>query len=621
MRICQPWSKVAVATILAVSSATSAMLPTVAMAADTDRGSIVISAVDPDNAVGYKAYKIFSADLDETGKARYITWANSDVETAVKSAVSRYAAANSIDIDLSGMSERDVLDFIDVHWVTSSYDTIASAGTLPEMMSAAIASSSAASVALEQGVESQLEEGWWLALTDTSTMGAPSSSGVGKASTAPIFFKSNKDVPVNITEKTSVPRVVKEVKDDDAQTADAVAEHYEILEPGLGEIDPTEYYVFDETTYSYVPYSADLVHGQTGHYHIYEDDSYGQWKGEMALYRYVAGSPADDGYGNVADANRGQALNFRVTGTLPANISTYGTFAYEFEDTMSGLDVSGGTDGVTITIDGVEVAEGFSVTKDGSTLRASASDLLSCKDSNGDVIPVDANSVVQMTYMGFLTGDASTGSAGNANDVKLRYTKSPNDSSMGETSTTQVKTYSYAFELTKKALDGGAALAGMKYTVQDDATGLYVQQDGSLSDSPYEFETDGNGKSSIMRLDTGTYTLHETQAPVVSSSSGDQHYAMWTDDVKLTISADYDAGGSFVPGSLQATLSGGDDANQNRVTAYDETSGKVSVDVTDDLKLGMPITGQAGTMLVSVLGLAIVAVSLNAMRKRRSDVE
>ena len=603
------WSRAAVVAVLAATGIAAPFGAMPALAADGEVGSVRVDTSQPVGDVTYKAWQIFVADLDETGKARYLTWATPAVEAAVKGVI----AAKDDTLDVSTMSERDCLDFIETNWGESSDTRVAGVGDFALDLANAVWSLPV-SATLPANTATNIAEGWWLVATDPTSIGAAPDAGVGESGTAPIFLKSNKDVPVVVTEKTSMPRVTKEVKDDDAVTSPAVEEHYEMLEPGLGDINPNDYFVFDEQAYAYVPYSSDLVHGETSHYHLFEDDAYGQWKGQIALYRHVPAEAANDGYGNVADANKDQPLDFRIVGTLPSSLASYDAFPYSFEDTMSGLEM--GTDDLAnlrVSVNGITVSsDSYTKSFANGMLIVSFDDIKAIKDANGNDIEVDASDSVMVEYKAHLTGDAVTGSAANPNTVSLKYRSAPNSDGLATTSTTQVKTYSYGIDLVKKTLDKTSALPGMKFTLKDTATDLYVQSDGSLGDTAHEFETDANGATSLMRLDTGTYVMHETQAPVV----GNDHYAAWTNDLTLTIAARYDASGELVPDSFDVSLSGGDEGNANSVDALNSTTGIANVTVTDDLKLGMPVTGEAGTLLLSAAGIAIVAVSLWSLRDR-----
>lgn len=76
---------------------------------------------------------------------------------------------------------------------------------------------------------------------------------------------------------------------------------------------------------------------------------------------------------------------------------------------------------------------------------------------------------------------------------------------------TKIKT---ELNVLKKDSGGGLALAGASFTLRKgDVNGKYVNADGSLSNSSYEFTTGSDGKIKVQNLTAGVYWLSETKAP------------------------------------------------------------------------------------------------------------
>ena len=534
----QLWGSRACAAVLAtVLAGAPAVMPAVAFADAGETGKVTINSVGG-NRVTYLARQVFSADLDENGEARDISWANTSVKNAVIGAINAWAQGAGVRGVGENPTPREVVEYLDANWGTSSATRIADNGDLPNVIADAI-DGLGNGVQITPGVESELTEGWWLVVASSDSIDAGSSSGnvgSGEAGTSPIFLQANKDVPVTITEKTTLPTVRKEVRDD------------------------------------------------------------------------ASGSE----FGVVADASKDQSVEFRLTGTVASNVATYETYYYAFEDTLTNLDLTDAElAAVHVSVDGTDVTDelkaqnGSSITRSGGKLNVIISDLK-------ELATVTPSTNVVVTYAAHLTGTAAMGSTGNDNVVRLSYSKNPNTSAHGTTGTSQVRTHTFALELTKKDNEDATLLPGAKFSMRDDASGKYVQADGSLGDVAFEFETDANGVFSVERIDAGTYTIHETEAPVLAGDNP-VHYAAWDNDLSVSIVPTYNADGVLT--TLTATVRGGLGDAATTVTGTVTATGRVSVDATDIKKLAMPLTGRQGTMLITAIGIIIVAASLYALRR------
>ena len=534
----QGWGSRACAVVLAgMLASTLVVMPKSALAAAGETGKVTINAVDG-NRVTYLARQVFSADLDESGTARDIGWASTGVKNAVVAAINAWAQDAEVDGVGENPTEREVVEYLNANWGASSTTRVAGHDDLPNVLADAL-DGLGNGVQVTPGQEAELAEGWWLVVATSDSIEAGTTTGNvgrGEAGTSPIFVQANKDVPVVVTEKTTIPTVRKEVRDD--------------------------------------------------------------------------ASGAE--FGLVADASKDQPVEFKLTGTVASNVATYDTYYYAFEDTLTNLDLTDAElAAVRVSVDGTDVTNGLKA-QDGSSITRAGGKLSVVISDLKELATVTASTNVVVEYRARLTGTATMGSTANNNVVRLSYSKNPNTEAHGTTSESQVRTYTYALELTKKDNEDATLLPGAKFSVRDDASSKYVQADGSLGDVAYEFETDENGVFSVERIDAGTYTIHETQAPVLA---GDDpvHYAAWDHDLSVSIIPTYDADG--VLSQLRAEVHGGlgDEATTVKATAMD--TGRVSVDATDIKRLAMPLTGREGMMLLTVAGVTIVAVSLYALRR------
>lgn len=176
---------------------------TMAFAEGVANGSVTITNANG-NETNFKGYKIFDANVvkDENDQTLVsnITWANDKVETAVTEEIKK------IDPNASITTAQDAADWIKTY-VTET--TSVESGSAAYKIAAAVAAvtgleGSSGYATTSKGAANNLSHGYWLFVTDAATV-----TGV-EAGTAPIFTVVG-DEAINITEKTSIPTVDKEV--------------------------------------------------------------------------------------------------------------------------------------------------------------------------------------------------------------------------------------------------------------------------------------------------------------------------------------------------------------------------------------------------------------------------
>ena len=332
------------------------------------------------------------------------------------------------------------------------------------------------------------------------------------------------------------------------------------------------------------------------------------------------------------EAERGQSVAHKVTGTVAKNIKTYDLYYYEFEDVMSkGIDYDMGS--CQVFLDGTEVTGYFTETltdlEDGrSKLSVACEDILVIQEA-----AVKADSELVLTYTVQLNDDCVVGVEGNPNDVRIIYSSNPNTREKSVTHVVRDYLYTFGLHLEKKDRDTNVPLASAKFTIQatgsdDEASrNKYVQADGRLGTEPYEFITDENGEFEVNGLDAGTYMLHETKCP--------EMYQVINKDTLFTIVATYHANGTIE--SLSNTVSANADAaagidtsNDNQVNGDAETAAivktcYVNVTVGNIEKVKMPLSGQNGIGIVLIIGFCLVGGSplwfLIGKKKEKKTIE
>lgn len=327
----------------------------------------------------------------------------------------------------------------------------------------------------------------------------------------------------------------------------------------------------------------------------------------------------NEGKGTAQDV--GSQVDFKVTSKVPA-MDGYDTYTYIVNDTMSkGLTpVDENNDGkidVTITIDGAEYT-GFTVNQNGQSFTITFNNFISQKDKAGKDIVITYSATINENA---LITDKET------NTVNLEYSNNPNDdNSKGKTPNKVVYVYDFDIVIDKYTGDEttGSRLADAKFvlykTVNDvkkyyfyNETEKKVEWNALATDEKLEdvlaagyqgttkiteVTTDANGAASFKGLDSGTYYLHETEAP--------DGYNLLKEDISVTINATYNADGTLASSSATST-------NEGQYLQTQKIENKSGTE--------LPSTGGMGTTIFYVLGSILVlgAAVLLITRKRMSN--
>lgn len=325
-------------------------------------------------------------------------------------------------------------------------------------------------------------------------------------------------------------------------------------------------------------------------------------------------NPDDDnseGKGTAQDV--GSVVNFKLTSKVPA-MDGYDTYTYIVNDTMSnGLTpVDKDNDGkidVAVTIGGTEYTD-FTVAQNGQSFTITFNNFIDQKANAGQDIVITYSATINENA---LTTDKET------NTVNLEYSNNPNDNtSKGKTPDKIVYVYDFDIVIDKYTGDEttGDRLAGAKFVLYktvdsknlyyfynetadkvewvelaDDAAVTAAIKAGTIT----EVTTDNNGAATFQGLDSGTYYLHETEAPA--------GYNLLKGDVTVTITATYGEDGQITSSSAASTKNG----------QYQQTQ-----KVENKAGSTLPSTGGMGTTIFYVLGAVLVvgAVVLLVTRRR-----
>lgn len=553
---------VAIASTLAMTGL-PAVVPSVATQALAS-GTVTIAKTPQNGSISYKAYLVFNGTVDPTNSKRIsnITWSSTAMEDAVWSAINTVSGHPTKPTN-AAESAQVAAEFIannikagNAAPPSADQNYILPDDSFGKKLSDAIRTLNATDT-LQPGVAKTLnQDGYYLFLTDPSSINGQSTG------TSPIFTVVGGGNTVSITEKTTVPTLVKDLQLED-----------------------------------------------------------GTW-------------------GKATDREMGGTVRYRVTTTLPSNLATYTTYHHKVTDTLpAGLTpvansivvkaypsaAAAASDSGSTTLSG-----GVTAAFSGQNLSVDISNVRSLTFSGGGSL--NSDSVIVVYYDATVNANMTQGKAGNANGAKLTFTHDPNAGGEGETSTDGTKVYNYSLRIHKqdKAV-ASRPLQNAKFTLQlktDDHTsgnnGKYVQANGSLGSSAYEFTTDANGEFLVKGLDSGTYILKETTAPPTTNGAA---YDV-VPDTEITINGNPDTTTMQVAPSqqeskftLSAAVTGSSDVLVDGTA--NANTGLVPVVVKDTKKVLMPLTGQEGILVFVGLGTltAIVAVRLLAPGKKKGDGE
>ena len=363
---------------------------------------------------------------------------------------------------------------------------------------------------------------------------------------------------------------------------------------------------------------------QTVEKKVQEDDKYNQ----------------DGGYGNgyndVADWNIGDAVPFKLIGTLPTNFADYDIYQYIFHDTLSdGLDLNegsikvyyasdkAGTDKTEIPLGKYEVEAPGTEGTDQCSFEVAFADLTSVEG-------VTANKYIIVEYTATLNKDAEIGLPGNPNKVYLEFSNNPNSGGEGDTGKTpEDKVIVFTYELDATKVDGehtDTKLKDAEFKLYDE-NGKYVivDADGKVTGwadneaGGSTLKSDENGLFKVIGLDDGTYWLKETKAP--------DGYNLITDPIKIEIKAttvndqDWTAmeGPSDALTALEIKVTVGSTTTSGN---GDTESGIVETDIKNNKGATLPETGGMGTTIFYVLGAILVLGAGGLLiARRRTDSE
>lgn len=427
--------------------------------ASTTTNSITITKNADNGNVQYKAYQIFKADVvdgtDGSGKVvSNIDWASTQAQDAVLGYLSTVTDSGITTSSSAQEAAKYLTDHADGIGKTTPIENNNLFNGLAKAVVKDVdqtgSSFTAGNVFKPQDGSGNALQGYYLFVTDGSTLGTDQKPEKNTG-TSPIFAVVG-DALVTVNEKTSIPTVVKKVKNDD------------------GSSDWAD--------------KADSQMGQKVDYKL--TGSVASNIATFDSYYYEFSDKLSDGL--TAD---GSSVVVKIGNTILSPNTTPGA--------KTGYDVS--TDNATNTLtvkfaDLKAAAKHVNVTLDGSSnvVVTYTAQLDSAKAEKVVVGDTGNENTVKLIYSNNPMGD---GKGESVPDTVRDYT------------------YALKL-VKEDAADETHKLDGVKFTIQatdpDDTSSkdMYVNDKGILVNGPYEFETKNGGVIEVKGLDAGTYTVKET---------------------------------------------------------------------------------------------------------------
>lgn len=316
----------------------------------------------------------------------------------------------------------------------------------------------------------------------------------------------------------------------------------------------------------------------------------------------------DDDFGgwqDVADHDIGDAIPFKLEGTVPADYTEYTSYYFAFHDEEeSGLTFN--SNSIKVYVDDAEIKTGFEVktsTTDSCSFEVVFSNLK-------DIEAVHAGSKIRVEYTSTLKANAVIGGDGNLNKAQLEYSNNPRDtSSKDKTVWDNVVVFTYQVVVNKYAnsVEENNKLTGAEFTLtkklKDGTTKVIA---AAKSEDGVQFTFKG--------LDDGEYTLTETVTPEGYNT---------IDPITFNVSANHEItwDGTGNRNTLLKSLTGKKVTGEITFAENANVNGSLVTDIINKSGTVLPSTGGMGTTVFYVVGggLMAVAVVLLVTKKRMEN--
>lgn len=392
-------------------------------------------------------------------------------------------------------------------------------------------------------------------------------------------------------------------------------------------------YIVDESKYYY--FNIDDK-GQVVIPDDYKNDpDYDNKNGTLTIYNYKPdldkevlkrGGDKEDpnDWVEATDYKAGATIPYKVTVTVPANITKLGTFKV----TDTPMHQTDNIDADKIHVyhyNGTEIDNSkYAVVRDNTQKGF----VLTFNNPREDLAG-DAGKTITIRYKATLDKDAVTTIDGNPNTVELEYTnRIGSDGQPAGDSTDKIHddaiVYTFAVNIVKTAADKNTPLSGVEFDLYEEVAektegtvlGSTIGMTGENAEKYYKLvkhlTTDGYGKVSASGLEKGTYYLVETKTA--------EGYNLLKEPVKVDLnfvySETWDERKEYAEGALVKH-----DVDYNRQNAFEKgttnatelTSGSITANIINRKGFDLPTTGGFGTLLFSGIGVLLVVAGVGVL--------
>ena len=543
----------------------------------------------------YEAYQIFTGDLavDEEGNKilSNIAWGNGIThDAAFAAAIEALRSGKDAEGYVPLTASSTATQFAEAIAALNADDDDATAQAVAAAIGAALISANAIE-GTATGVEG-LDPGYYL-IKDAVAPTAPDDDHNSGAHTRYIVQVVDN---VEITEKASVPSVVKKVKDtNDSKPATAAGNADDYDADGMKLKDSADYDIGDAVPFQITATTASTAADYIKyHVTIMDDQSAGLDAPESFSIAVLTGDPLT--VNNTANATATKTVGkIRVTATVVAAGADF-QIKVTFEN-----------------IDNIDKAATAPFVKLGTAVNSQA---------------------IVVSYTSVLNEDAEFGATGNPNEVYLKYSNNPNstddsDTDEGETPKDRVIVFTYK-PVVNKVDENGDPLEGAGFTLYKEVAdaetegaeagsaikAALAQENPSinavaLEDAKYyitlEMEPDQAGTTFTYEgIDDGTYVLVETTIP-----TGYNAYVAQ----KFDVTAEHD---EEADDPALTELEGGDVLTGVIDENTDKLTGELQGEIENKSGSVLPSTGGIGRRIFIVSGsILLVGAAILLITRRR----
>lgn len=536
--------------------------------ASTTTNSITINKNADNGNVQYKAYQIFKADVvdgtDGSGKVvSNIDWASTQAQDAVLDYLSTVTDSGITTSSSAQEAAKYLTDHADGTGKTTPIENSNLFNGLAKAVVKKVgqtgSSFTAGNVFKPQDGSGNALQGYYLFVTDVSTL-STDQKAEKNTGTSPIFAVVG-DALVTVNEKTSIPTVVKKVKNDDgSEWADkADSQMGQKVDYKLTGSVASNIATFDSYYYEF---SDKLSDGLTA-----DGSSVVVKIGDMTLSPNTT-SGAKTGYDVSID---------NATNTLTVKFADLKAAAKQANVTLNG------SSNVVVTYTAqLDSTKAEKVVVGGRGNENTVKLIYSNNpmgDGKGESVP---DTVRDYTYALQLVKEDF-----DDNNMKLKDV-----------------------EFTIKATGADELASGVEGT-------QFVQGDGSLGGDAYRFTTDSNGVISVKGLDAGTYTVEEVKTPGGYNTLPKFTFTIKADGLGKKEGEVLE--GASGPNTLKITGTT-PDSDLVKIDGV-QTDGTVTLTVKNKKGSGLPLTGLNGVTFTWIAGGAVLCIGVAHLIRSRKQAE